>query len=464
MQKLIAKYGTAAHLAFLTVAPLFLFPFFSPDSIAGVLFWLSAPAAIWVVMSPSRRLDETAHGARLRVVRSCLCDPLFWFALFLVVLTGFRWLNTGVDIAYDAESEMWKMAECCFPMLPGSAAGVGLLPFAATVALFVLLAGLRHALGRKARMSFVIMVAVLSGIAALSSVLSISFGNEHVRALSIYDYARLENMGTAFGLCLLGSVVALFGCVELRWLRVELLIVLSLMANAVALLVFAPIATILVFIAAFLLLVVISFLLTRKVLSGTGSLRCALAILLTLIVAGLVTVFAPKQFSVAGKAQDVLALAVFPPDFVTLRTTLSDIAFKAWKEMPWTGSGLGAFPFNIRFFATAADWAVIRPGQVAVPNGWWQLLVERGVIGALSFAIAFGMLLWTYFHRIVCSFTRIAWRPLQALGPIALLALVALTLVDCSLMRADVLLVVCAFLALAASDIPEPKKAEEKKK
>ncbi len=463
MQKLIAKYGTAAHLAFLTVAPLFLFPFFSPDAVAGVLLWLSAPAAIWVLMSPSRRVDETAHEARLRVVWSCLVDPLFWFALLLVVLTGIRWLNSGVDIAYDAENEIWQMSECRFPMMPGSVLGFGMLSFATSVALFVLLVGLRHALGRKARMSFMVVLSVLSGVAALAAVLSISFGNESVRALAVYDYARLENLGTAFGLCLLGGIAALFGCVELRWMRAEPLVVLALVANAVALLVFSPVVTILAFVAAFLLLAVISFLLTRKVLVGTGSLRCALAILLAVVVAGLVTVFAPREFAVAAKANDALALTLFPPDFASLRSTLSGIALKAWKEAPWTGSGLGAFPFNIRFFASAADWKFIHPGQVAVPNGWWQLLVERGVVGALSFAIAFGMLLWTYFRRIVRSFGRIAWRPLQALGPVALLTLVALTFVDCSLMRADVLLVVCGFLALSASDIPERKKAREEK-
>ena len=464
MQKLIAKYGTAAHLAFLTVAPLFLFPFFSPDAIASILLWLSAPAAIWVLMNPSRRLDETTYEARLRVVSSCVRDPLFWFALFLVVLTGFRWLNSGVDIAYDAENETWMMASCCFPMMPGSVAGFGRLSFAATVALFVLLAGLRHALGRQARMAFMVVLTVVSGISAFASVLPISFGNEVVKALSVYDCARPESLGTAYGLCLLGGVVALFGCVELRWMKVELLVVLSLAADAVALLVFSPVVTILVFCAAFLLLMVTSFLLTRKILIGTGSLRCALAISLTIVVAGLVTVFAPKEFSVAGKASDVLNLTVFPKDFESLRATLSGLAFKAWKEMPWTGSGLGAFPLDIRFFATPADWAVIRPGQVAVPNGWWQLLVERGVVGALSFAIAFGMLLWTYFHRIVRSFGGFAWRPLQTLGPIAFLVLVALTLVDCSLMRADVLLVVCGFLSLSASDIPERKKARGESK
>lgn len=463
MQKLISKYGTAAHLALLTVAPLFLFPFFSPDAVAGVLLWLSALTAIWVMMGPSRRLDETAHEARLRVVATSLRDPLFWFALLLAVLAGVRWLNSGVDLAYDAEREVWRMSDSYFPMLPGSVSGVGMLPFASAVALFVLLAGIRHALGRQARMSFVVVAAILSGIAALVAVLSISFGNEVVKALSFCDYTNPENFGVAFGLYLLGGVVALFGCVELRWLRVELLVAVSLAANAVALLVFAPVATLLVFVAAFLLLVVISFILTRKVLIGTGSFRCALVILLSVVVAGLFAVFAPKGFSIGGKLDDILALTVFPQDFASLRSTLSHIAFRAWKEMPWTGSGLGAFPINIRFFATVADWKFIHPGQVAVPNGWWQLLVERGVVGALSFAIAFGMLLWTYFRRIVCSFGRINWRPLLMLGPIALLALVALTFVDCSLMRADVLLVVCGFLALSACDIPERKKARDAK-
>lgn len=413
-------------------------------------------------MGPSRRLDESAHEARLRVVGGCMRDPLFWFALLFAVVAGVRWLNSGVDIVYNAEREVWLMSDSFFPMLPGSVSGVGLLPFATSIALFVSFAGLRHALGRQARMSFMVVATVLSGIVALVSVLSISLGSESVKALSSCDYTRPDSIGTAFGLYLLGGVVAHFGCVELRWMRSELLVTVALAATAVAFLVFSPIVTVLVFAVAFFVLVVTSFLLTRKVLVGTGSFRCALAMLLSVVVAGLFVVFAPREFPIGEKVDAVQTLAVFPEGFASLRSTLSETAFRAWKAMPWTGTGLGAFPIDIRFFATAADWKSIHPGQVAVPNGWWQLLVERGVVGAISFAIAFGMLFWTYFRRAIRSFGTDGRRPLQVLGPVVSLSLVALTFVDCSLMRADVLLAVCGFLALSACDIPERKKAGDK--
>ena len=50
VQKFIAKFGCAAHLAVLTVAPLFLFPFVGQETLAVALLWLSLPAALWTVL------------------------------------------------------------------------------------------------------------------------------------------------------------------------------------------------------------------------------------------------------------------------------------------------------------------------------------------------------------------------------------------------------------------------------
>ena len=69
MQKLIAKYGTAAHLALLAAAPLFLFPFLPDEAIATVLLFLSLPAAVWTLMEPSVLDGEKLHTARERAVR-----------------------------------------------------------------------------------------------------------------------------------------------------------------------------------------------------------------------------------------------------------------------------------------------------------------------------------------------------------------------------------------------------------
>ena len=87
MQKAIAKYGLAAHLAILAVAPLFLFPFFGEDTIAVVLLWLSLPAAVWTFMQPSVRRGEMLHDARDRVSSEVFRDPFFWVMLVVVVFT-----------------------------------------------------------------------------------------------------------------------------------------------------------------------------------------------------------------------------------------------------------------------------------------------------------------------------------------------------------------------------------------
>ncbi len=87
-----------------------------------------------------------------------------------------------------------------------------------------------------------------------------------------------------------------------------------------------------------------------------------------------------------------------------------------------------------------------------------MLLVERGVLGGLTFLIAFGLLAWSFFSRLVRSFGVMRASPLLFLGPVSLLAVVALTFVDCSLLRPDALLAICGFLALSASDIPERRK------
>ena len=88
MQKAISKYGLAAHLALLAVAPLFLFPFCDDAWTARVVIWLSLFAAVWTILEPSRRAEETLHDARFRVASSIARDPLFWLSLCLVLIAA----------------------------------------------------------------------------------------------------------------------------------------------------------------------------------------------------------------------------------------------------------------------------------------------------------------------------------------------------------------------------------------
>ncbi len=456
MQKFASKYGTAAHLALLTVAPLFLLPYFTIAEVGHFIIWLSVVSLFWVFLGPSRRSGETTMDSRYRVLDGVVRDPLFWFSVAVAFFAWIQWLNSGIRIAYDAAAQTWSIAKPALENIPGSAGDSGFLPMAASLAMIVLFTGIRHSLGRQARMSYAVMASILSGVAAIVAVLALNFGAAGPNWMLLCDYRVPSFIGTTFGLFFLGSLVALFGAVEFSWVRGELLLVIALSANALGLVAFAPAATVLVFFAAFILIMLISFVLTRRLMSGPGSFRCALAIVLAVGTIVFFTVTAAKTSPVGMRVQSALALFPFPDNFFKLRAALSSLSFTIWKSSPWDGTGLGSFPLDLRFYATAADWAIIDPAQKAVLSAWWQLLVERGITGGVMFAVGFAFLLWSYFYRLIRSFKRISWHPLHILGPFALLAMVAISFVDCSLLRADVLVTLVAFLALSAADFPAP--------
>ena len=450
MQKFLANYATAAHLALLAVAPLFLFPFFPQDVVATCLLWLSLLVATWVVMSPACRSGELPHMARERLLYDAVRDPAMWFMLVVVVYAGVRALNGGVAFAYDAELATWSLKRQTVEILPGCADGSGHLPFATTVALAVLLLGARHALGASSAVAFFAATTVLAGVSAAVAAIALSYGGGTLAGIAACSYESPSFVGTAYGIHLLGGVVAMFGCVEQGWHRAEPLVVIGLLGAAAGLTLFSPIATFAVFATVFIVFALVSFAVSSRRLAGSGPFRCALVIVMVAAVPVLMAMFAANFGPLAQRAADALELKVFPEDFLQSRGILSSIALKSWTANPWLGSGLGSFHLDIRLIASQDDWLHIAPRQVAVMNGWLLLLAERGVVGALLIALGTAFLAWTFFARAVRSFRSTQWSSLCFVGLFSAAALVALTFVDCSFLRSDVLLAAAAALSLAA--------------
>ena len=450
MQKFLADYATAAHLALMAVAPLVLYPFCSPDTVASVLLWLSLISAAWVVMAPACRPGEMPHKARARISSEMLRDPLMWFLLVAVAFAGLRALNGGIALVYDAESMTWSINPPDVEILPGSVSGAGFLPFAACVSLFVILQGARHSLNAEGAIAFFTASSAIAGISAILAAMALSYGNASVEEMVSCSYVSPSFAGTAYGIYALMGLVALFGCIGEGWRRAEPFAVLGLVCSSVGLALFSPPATFTVFVSAFAVITLISFPLMKGRFAGSASLRCILAIIMAVGAVVLLSMF-DGNFSAFGEKRDALLdLRFFPEGFGSARDALSSIALKSWKENPWLGSGLGSFPIDIRFIASQSDWTVISPGQTASVNGWWQILAERGVVGALVLIVAAGFLAWTYFNRLVKSFGRGIWHPACVLGPFVAVALIALAFVDSSLLRSDVLLPTAAVLALSA--------------
>jgi hypothetical protein len=451
----VSKYATAAHLALLTVAPLFLFPLCGEGEIAKVLLWLSLLCSAWIVMSPSKQKGEFLHDAKCRFAGEVVRDPLFWLSLAFVVYAGIRALNGGVGFKYDAEFSKWALHRPDVDMLPGCVDGAGFLPFACCVALLVLLQGLRHALDRKTARSFYLSLTVLAGISAIVAVFMLSSDGETAIAMQSCEYANPSFIGTAYGICLVCGVATAFACIEEKvGIAVTLIALISNGAIATGLVLFAPQFTVCVFLVAILILSIVSFIAIGRKMSGGRSLRYILVVLVVVAAVVLPLISCDDGSALATRRDQVLSLQFFPKGFSELRNVLSGVSLRVWKGGPWLGSGLGSFSLDMRAVATPADWAVATPFQAASINGWWQLLVERGVVGALFMACALGMLIWTYVRKVVFQSVRRSLRGIHFTGCLVLMVLVVLAFVDCSFLRADVLLSASAAFALATTAIP----------
>jgi len=448
----------------MAVAPLFLLPFAGCDIAATVLLWLSFFGFIWLLMEPSRRRGEMPHNARARVGKAVVHDPLFWFSLVLVAYAGIRSLNGGIGLVYDAELMVWSLREPVFSMFPGCVDDAGYFPFAAVVAISVIFQAMRHALGRSARAAFLLVASVGSAAAAIALAFAVSYQNKEILALSQCAVFSASYLGMAFGLQFLCGLVALFAAVEGKWMRAEPFAAFGLVGNAIGLVLFSPSYMIAAFLVAFLLLAVVSFVLSRRKFEGSGSFRCALALLISLAAPVLYVMATADMPGMNVKVACIKGLNPFLDGFFPLRETLSSIALKTWKANPWIGTGMASFPFDIRFMATESDWLVVSPSQLTALNGWWQLLAERGAVGALMIAVAVGMLMWTYVLRLVRGISSVQFAPEHLVGPFALVVLVALAFIDCSFLRPEVLLLASALIACSGGAFPERVSTSEEGK
>ena len=456
MQKLIAKYGLAAHLAILAVAPLFLFPFCATGTVAWVLVWLTLPTALWTVLEPSLRGGEHLHDARRRVVKAVFRDPLFWASLVLVVFTGFRALNGGIALSYDAEASVWCVSPPVFPILPGVVGSAGDLSFAVALACVVLLQACRHSLGRSARMAFLLLVSFLSGLAALVTLVSLHEGTAGALALLPSDGGTAHSfIALTFGLQLIGGVVALIAIAEYRWSFSFFLLLPAIGGNAAGLFAFAPAYLSAAFAVAVVLTLSYAILFSMLKFSSSDGLKLMVIGGIALTFGGLLAAVALPRAVMDERLAAFMNLAFFPERFWEIRGMLSAVAFKSWISHIWIGTGIDSFPLDFRFAAQDADWAALPRGATAVSNGWWLLLAERGLVGAVFFVLPFGFLLFTYGRRLVGGVkARVLPHPICLIAPVVLALFVATGFVDCSPLRAEVLMAMCAYLAVSAAAFP----------
>lgn len=461
MQKLIAKYGLAAHLALLAVAPLFLFPFFDDASVSTVVLWLSLQSLIWMALAPSVLRSERLQDARRRLFSSIVHDPLCWVLVVIVAMSALRAVNTGISLAYDAEVRNWSVSSACFPILPGSVDDCGWLPFVAVLASTIILVACRHALGRAARLSFLAVSTALAGMAAVITHMAVGAGLSGALFYADVPDGLFSFLGFVYGVYLLASMVSLFAVLENGWDALLLFPVLAIGGNGAACFTFAPTYVTIAFLAVALALFAYSAFCTGKVLQMASKIKISLIGLTAIVIGALLVASVLPEKMLADKLAPYMQLSVFQESFWNVRRVTSNMALKSWMTHLWTGTGIGSFPLDFRFCATAEDWAVLPRGVAAVPNGWWLLLAERGIIGFVLFLLPVGFLSVSYVRRLVENMRD--WslpHPACLLTPFLLMLVCAAGFVDCSLIRPESLMICGAILPISALSFP--KKRVEK--
>lgn len=464
VQRLIAKYGLAAHLAFLAVAPLLLFPFCGEGILATVLLWLSLLTALWTVLEPSMLGGESLSGARRRVVREILVDPLFWVLLVLVVFSGLRALNTGIALCYNAESAVWYVSSQPFSLLPGAVEGTGYLPFAVAVAFLVLVQACRHSVGRAARHLFLLLSSALAGLAAVVFLLMLrmgDFGGVHA-LLPPSDGLRCSFVGFAFGLYFMGGAVALVVLFEQGWNKALAAAIMAIGGTAAGLMAFSPPYVLIALAAVSFLVIVYVLVFSGKAFQSSGLFRIVFSVVAALVLGAIFVVTVLPREVYAERLAAFAALRIFPDQFWKFREALSVIAFKSWISELWLGTGLCSFPLDFRVNAQAADWELFPRGVTAIADGWWLLLAERGVAGLVLLVFPAVLMLVTWIRRLIGGVTSLELpHPACLLAPLTLALAVADGFYDCSMLRADVLLAVGSLASISAVSFPRLRRGKD---
>lgn len=458
MQKIVSKYAVAAHLALLTVSPLFLFPFCSSSVIGMVILNLTCLAALWVLMEPSRRRHEMLHDARYRLVDDTLKDPLFWVLVLASLLACARWLNGGIAMAYDAENRVWFVREAFASWFPGSMKDCGKMEFAAVPAVCVIVMGVRHALGKSARVSFLFMCSLLGALAAIAAAMAVKCGAVNALSATKIDYIKPSFAGSIFAVLSMCGVVSLSGAANLEWRRLGILFSLGIGATAAGAFFFSPPAALVAQVAAFSIVFIFSLVWTSLNTHGAAIAKVLVFTAIAAVFAVAIVAFLAPDELVAARLDAIQSFDLFPKNFVPRRDMLNSIAQRTWLAHPWLGSGISTFPLDVRFDGTEGLWSIVSSRQTSAIGAWWTILAERGIIGALMLALPLAFLLVYIAMRLGGIISHKSFLPGFALGLIVLALAICESFIDCSFLRPDALMLVAALLAVAASSLAKERK------
>ena len=409
----VSRFGLATHLALAAALPAALAQFVSVNTLAVSMLWVSLFAWIWMLFEPSVLSGETVSRARSRMLGRMVRDPFVWFMVLAVLFSLIRWLNSGLVLFYDAEKTLWSVKEPVMSMMPASSGDAGFLPFAVSIVLATVIAGVRHALGRNARIWFGVATGSVAAIGGLASVISVALGVETFKTAALTGFGQPWFPGTCFALVLPVSIACGIEAEERGLTKTRLLFAFAVAGNAAAAFVFLPVLLAVGYILISLVVAVVSLALCKN-RAGAAACARAASMLAFGIVGAVSAVMVPSYKDIVQeKVRGLNVEKAFPLDLADRNEALQRVSLAMWKDFQWGGVGVGAFKLQAPFYVAKEDWQMLPPRPEQSSNGYFTLVAERGIVGSLFWLVGIGFLLFSWAVRLVES---LRWHKTQEEG------------------------------------------------
>ena len=409
----VSKYGLATHLALAAALPAALAQFVSDAALSAVTLWASLFACVWMLMEPSVLSGETVSRARSRVLGGIVRDPFAWFLCVAVLFALARWLNSGVKLYFDAEKSIWQVSEPAVSFLPASSGDAALLPLALIVAGAVVVLGVKHALGKNARIWFGIACGAISATGAFAAVVCAGMEIEPFKTLAFSDVGAKFFIGAMYAMFLPISVACGVEAEDRGMTKTRLVFAWAVGGNAVGAFIFLPGFLSFIYLAVSVPIAALALVKLNKRAGAAAAARAGSMIAFGVTIAVFSSILPPYAKIQEAKMAGLDVEKVFTPALADRNGALQSISKSMWLEHPWSGVGVGAFKLQAPFFVQKEDWAVLPPEPSDGSNGYFTLIAERGICGALMCLIGLGFFLYFWISRLIGSF---AWHKTQDEG------------------------------------------------